>query len=217
MYRALAAALVSLALPASAAAAEHTVSVGDDFFSPKSLQVAVGDTVNWVFASDSRGNHSVTTKSNQPESFDSDPGTPEALIGHPPGYKFSYTFTKDGVEVDYFCKVHPVTMTGTVVVGAPPADTTAPVLSALRAKLGEKVVKISFKLDEAARVVLKLASAKKPNRTLRTVRRSLGAGSHSIKLRRRGLAPGRYRARLTAEDEAGNSSPVSRAFFKLAG
>jgi plastocyanin len=189
--------------------------VGDDFFNPSTVQIAVGDTVKWEIAQNSAGNHSISTRANQPEAFDSDPGKPEPLISHPPGYTFSYTFNKDNVEVDYVCRVHPTTMTGTVRVGSPPADTGAPVVSRLKAKVAKKAVKVGFRLDEDAKVVLKVASAKKPKRALRTVRKSFVAGAHSIKVRRKGLPAGRYRVTITAVDDAGNKSPVAKRSFKL--
>jgi plastocyanin len=216
VHRSLAIAIALLALPAApAAAAETTVAVGDDFFNPSTVQIAVGDTVNWVIEQNSVGNHSISTKANQPESFDSDPGKPEPLISHPPGYTFSYTFNKDNVEVDYTCRVHPITMNGTVRVGSPPADSGAPGVSGLKANVAKKAVRIRFQLDEDARVVLKLARAAKPKRVLRTVRKSLVAGTRSIKVRRKGLSPGRYRVTVTAEDKAGNKSPVRKTSFRI--
>jgi plastocyanin len=214
--RILVVAVALLALPvASARAAETTVAVGDDFFNPSTVQIAAGDTVKWVFEQNSVGNHNISTKANQPESFDSDPGRPPPLISHPPGYTYSYTFNKDNVEVDYTCRVHPTTMNGTVRVGSPPADTAAPAVTGVKAKVAKKAVRIGFKLDEDATVVLKVAKAKKPKRALRTVRKSLAAGTRSIKVRRKGLAEGRYRVTITAEDDAGNTSTVARKSFRI--
>lgn len=200
-------------VPASASAAERTISVGNDYFRPPDVQIAVGDTVTWVF--DEAGNHNVQTRAGQAESFDSDPGKPEATIFHEAGYRFSHTFNTDNVAVDYYCRVHPAVMKGTVSVGTPPVDATPPAVTAASARVRRRTVAIGFRLDEAARITLRLARASKPRRTIRTARKQLGAGRGTITLRRRGLRPGRYVARLTAEDEAGNDSSVRRATFRL--
>ena len=214
MYRPLGAILVLvLVLPAAAHAAEATINVGNDFFKPADVQIAVGDTVNWVF--EEAGNHNIQTRAGQAESFDSDPGTPETLIQHDKGYKYSHTFSQDNVAVEYLCRVHAATMKGTVTVGSPPVDADAPAVSAAGAKVGGRKVTIGFELDEAARVTLKIARASKPRVALRTVRKSLQAGDSTIKVRRKGLRPGRYLVRLTAEDDAGNESAVEKASFKL--
>ena len=214
VHRALVATLaLVLVLPAAAHAAETAIGVGNDFFKPADVQIAVGDTVNWVF--EEAGNHNVQSRAGQAESFDSDPDKPDTLIQHDKGYKFSHTFNQDNVAIEYLCRVHPITMKGTVTVGAPPVDADAPAVTAAGATVRAKKVAISFELDEAAAVTLKLARASKPKRALRTVRRSLQAGEGTIKLRRKGLDPGRYVVRLTAEDEAGNESAVKRASFKL--
>jgi plastocyanin len=208
-----AAVLVLSAAPARAA--ETTIEVGDDFFNPANVQIAVGDTVKWVWAANSAGDHNVSTKANQAEKFDSDPGKPEPLISHPPGYTYSYTFNKDGVAVDYVCRVHPITMQGTVTVGVPPADTGAPLVSRAKATVGKKKITVAFELDEDAKVELKIAKASKPKKTLRSVRKSLDAGKQKIAVRRKGLPPGRYKVSITAKDEAGNKSRAARAGFKI--
>jgi plastocyanin len=199
---------------APARAAETTITVGDDFFQPANVQIAVGDTVKWVWQGPD-GDHNVSTKANQAEKFDSDPGTPEPLIKHPAGYTFSWMFNKDNVAVDYVCRVHPIQMQGTVTVGAPPADTAAPRLSRTKATVKKKKVTIAFELDEDAKVVLKVARASKPKKAVKKVRKSLAAGKRSISIRRKGLSPGRYKVSITAEDEAGNESKAARAAFKL--
>ena len=203
-----------LLLPAaSAAAAEHTVSVGNDFFSPANVQIAVGDTVNWVFSE--AGNHNIRSRPGQAESFNSDPGVPLAAVFHPAGYRFSHTFTKDAVEVDYLCEIHPSTMKGTVTVGVPAPDTTPPGLDARKSRVGRNAVKVRFELGEAGLVELKVARARRPGRALRTIRRRLEAGAHALTVGRGGLSPGRYVAKLTATDEDGNKSGVSTARFRL--
>jgi plastocyanin len=202
-----------LALAAQpATAAETTVRVGDDFFSPTSVQIAAGDTVNWVWEGMP---HSVKTKPNQPESFDSDPGVPEALISHPVGFTFSHAFNTDGVEVEYLCAVHPFTMSGTVTVGTPAADTTAPAVTNASANVKRKKVSFAFNLSEAANVRLEVAKASKPRKVLKKLTRALAGGRRSLAVSRRGLKPGRYVARISATDEAGNASAVAKRSFRL--
>lgn len=214
MYRALAVALLVLAFAASPAlAADTTVQVGDDFFNPQEVQIDVGDTVTWEWVG-AVGNHSVTSRQNQTESFDSDPGNnnPRHLPGSTP---FTHTFTKNGAT-NYYCKLHPVTMQGTVTVGTLPPDASPPELELRRPGVGRRTVRVGFQVSEAARVVLRLSRASRPGRTIRTVAREVGTGDHTIVLRRRGLAPGRYVVRLTAEDATSNQSPVETVRFRLA-
>lgn len=106
--RLVAAALVALAtlapaaLPSPVAAATHAVEIGDGFFGPAALTVAVGDTVTWTNADDSP--HTVTADG----AFDSgnvDPGT-----------TFSFTFTTAGTYT-YVCQYHDE-MVATITVAA---------------------------------------------------------------------------------------------------
>jgi len=216
MRRVLGVAAALILLPAAPASAEVvTVGVGDDFFDPQEVQIAVGDTVRWVINQDSIGNHSITSKRGEEETFESDPGVDPLLLSHPPGYEFNHTFTKDNVEVEYLCRSHPITMVGTVKVGAPVADTDPPAVRAARARVTRRAVKIGFNLSEDARVVLKVAAAKKPKRALRTVRKRLSAGKRAIGVKRKGLKPGRYRATLSATDAEGNTSRLARTAFRI--
>ena len=52
---------VSAVLAVSALAATKTISIGDDFFSPKSVSVSKGTTVKWVWRG--KSSHNVTVKS----------------------------------------------------------------------------------------------------------------------------------------------------------
>jgi len=108
---ALAAALVSVWLPASAAETEN-VEARDNFFSPREIHVDVGETIEWRNAG-SRA-HTVTSDSG---AFDS--GRMSS------GDTFRKTFKKEGYFF-YHCRLHgsPKTgMWGTVVVGDPPPAT----------------------------------------------------------------------------------------------
>lgn len=89
-------------------AAEQSVTIGDNFFTPKNLTVDVGAIVTWT----NNGFNAHTVTSGTPVSqigmlFDS--GT----IGH--GNKYSFRFTKTG-SIPYFCRVHGAIQSGTINV-----------------------------------------------------------------------------------------------------
>ncbi len=98
---ALVAASVAALVPAAAAAATRTVGVRDDYFTPKTLTVARGDTVRWLWQGAGRRRHNVAN----------------SAFGDS-GYKrrgsFSVRFARAG-SYRYFCFLHEG-MDGTVVV-----------------------------------------------------------------------------------------------------
>lgn len=103
------AALLALAVNADPArSATQSVGIGDNFFSPATVTIAVGDTVVWTNNSSRNPprQHTVT-RSASPGSFDSGP-----LAG---GQTFQRTFTVDGT-FSYVCSFHG-SMAGTVIVG----------------------------------------------------------------------------------------------------
>jgi plastocyanin len=83
-------------------AASATVSAGDNFFSPASVTVAVGDTVSW--RNTGQAQHSATANDG---SFDT------GVFG--PGQSRSHTFNSAG-SFSYFCTVHGQSQSGTVRV-----------------------------------------------------------------------------------------------------
>jgi plastocyanin len=83
-------------------AAAASVSVGDNFFSPASVSVAVGDTVSW--RNNGQAQHSATANNG---SFDT------GVFG--PGQSRSHTFNSAGT-FSYFCTVHGQSQSGTVRV-----------------------------------------------------------------------------------------------------
>ena len=87
--------------PPPTEAATQAVSMGDNFFGPDALTVAVGDTVTW--SNDGAVPHTATAQG----AFDTD-----ILMS---GESFSYTFSSAGT-FDYICLVHPGVMTGSIVV-----------------------------------------------------------------------------------------------------
>jgi plastocyanin len=84
------------------AAASASVSVGDNFYSPASVSIAVGDTVTW--RNNGQAQHSATANDG---SFDT------GVFG--PGGSRSHTFTRAGT-FSYYCTVHGQAQSGTVRV-----------------------------------------------------------------------------------------------------
>jgi plastocyanin len=113
----LAVGLVAAALtlhPGPASAVDASVSIGDNFFSPSSVSIDVGDTVTWTWTGSNM--HSTTSDDGQADSWDS--GTKSSGT-------FAHTFDTAGVFT-YHCKVH-ASMKGTVTVGgASPSPSTSP-------------------------------------------------------------------------------------------
>ncbi len=97
----LAAAVAAVVLAPAASAATRTIGVRDDYFTPRTLTIAKGDTVRWVWQGGGRRRHNVAN----------------SAFGDS-GYKrrgsFSVRFTRAG-SYRYFCFLHEG-MDGTVVV-----------------------------------------------------------------------------------------------------
>jgi plastocyanin len=176
-------------------AASSSVTVGDNFFQPATVRIAAGDQVNWTWQGTDQ--HNVVTTSGQTERFRSRLQSSGS---------FSHTFANRG-RFTYLCEVHPSEMRGAVEVGPPPfPDTILPRLRGLRAAPSPGVVKLTFRLSEAATVTASLRGA-----TRKRVRRRLRRGRRSITIR--GLHAGRHRATLVARDGAGNRSRAAVARF----
>lgn len=100
---------------------ENTVTVSNNVFSPSSLSISAGETVEFVWATGST-NHNVLADAGNTSSMPGSPGAP-ALLDAP--QLFSVTFPSAGT-FQYFCGAHgsnptPGTvsgMSGTIVVGA---------------------------------------------------------------------------------------------------
>ncbi|HEX5894049.1 MAG TPA: plastocyanin/azurin family copper-binding protein [Solirubrobacterales bacterium] len=84
------------------ASASASVSIGDNFYSPASVSIGVGDTVTW--ANNGQAQHSATADNG---SFDT------GVFG--PGVRRSNTFTQAGT-FSYHCTVHGQAQSGTVRV-----------------------------------------------------------------------------------------------------
>lgn len=88
--------------PQLALAVTHDVTVGDNFFSPSSLTIQVGDTVRWNNASGGNS-HNVTANDGSFASVTSS------------SFTFTHTFNSTG-SVPYHCTIHSSSMKGTITV-----------------------------------------------------------------------------------------------------
>jgi plastocyanin len=112
-------AMVSALAAAAPAAADASVSIGDDFYAPATVTISPGETVTW--SHEGQRPHTVTADDG---SFDSSPNCPNQINQcMQNGDTYSQTFNSVGT-FDYFCKVHGQAMSGSVVVEA--AATTPP-------------------------------------------------------------------------------------------
>jgi plastocyanin len=185
------AALLALVWAAPAQAVDWTADVTDFRFTPTVRQVQVGDKVIWRFHD---GGHTTTARPGQAEQWDSDL--------QPGGGIYEHVFTKPG-RYEYVCTPHADFMSGAIEVGGDPVTDT---IDDFRAKRRRKSVRISFTLNEPARVTYRLRGPRR-----RTVRRGrLEAGPQSFKVRR--LARGRYRGTLTVIDDFANSVRSKNSF-----
>lgn len=186
------------------------VSVGGGAFFPNAITVATDDTVLWFWTGPDL-NHTVTADPGQAESFDSDPtGVPV----HPRNDVFSHRFTHVG-RFTYFCRVHPATMRGAVqVVKPPPLDETRPRLSRVRANGASGYLR--FRSSERATVLARIERRRRGRwRAARSFDVEAKRGRNRARMPLRGLASGRYRARLVAYDRADNGSRAAFARFRL--
>jgi plastocyanin len=206
-------ALLVVAEPARAATAE--VAVSNFAFAPAEITVQQGDVVTWIWNGPDT-NHSTTTHAEGQTTWDSD--AKNSSPDHQVGDKFSKEFVHLG-EFDYFCKVHPTTMTGRVIVRERVQDPTqpvspdvvAPTFGTLRISL--KARRVMFNLDEAATVEGRLRG---PGKLLRTLTLAGKVGNNTLRLPKR-LRAGRYSMRMFATDKAGNKSLPASVKFRVAG
>lgn len=102
-------AAVAAPAPATTATTTHRVRLGEYFYRPKRLQIAVGERVRFTNAgriehtvADATAGGAIRAKVIRPR-----------LLGH--GKSQTVTFTRRGV-VHYVCTLHPTRMGGTIVV-----------------------------------------------------------------------------------------------------
>ena len=206
-------ALFVVAEPAGAATVD--VSVSNFAFAPPESTIQQGDVVTWIWNGPDT-NHSTTTNAAGQTTWDSD--ARNSSPDHQVGDKFSKEFVHLG-EFDYFCKVHPTTMTGRVIVKERVQDPTqpvspdvvAPTVGTLRVSL--KARRVTFNLDEAGTVEGKLRG---PRRLRRTLTLAGKVGTNALRLPKR-LRAGRYSMRMVATDKAGNKSLPVLVKFRSAG
>jgi plastocyanin len=109
---------LSLIFLTAAVAADHAVEVGDNFFNPSSLTIAVGDSVTW------------TNGGSMPHNVVADNGSFRSGNASASAWTYTRTFTTAG-DFRYFCELHGaaggIGMSGVIrVQGAtqePPAET----------------------------------------------------------------------------------------------
>ena len=187
--------ILALGSAAPAVAADLPVEVVDYEFLPAERKIALGDTVIWSFTN---GGHTTTAVRGQADKWNSGPATSEA------GTTYQKTFNTPG-RFQYICVPHASFMKGTIEVGEDAERDTVDNFKGTRR--GDNI-KISFKLNEAAKVTYKL---KGPSR--RTVERGrLDAGRHSFRMRN--LRKGQYRGTLTLVDDF-DKKATRRSFFVI--
>lgn len=191
----------ALLVPASSAgAASQTVTMNDNFFTPANIQVDPGDTVTWV--NGGIAEHTATSRPGTPAAFDS------GLTA--PGRSFPVTFQVPG-RYAFYCQPHEILgMKGVVQVGP---DNTPPTLTGAKVKRGKKSVKVTFKLNEEARVKATFKRGKKKVKTVTT--KLLDADSQAVSYKPKRLASGSYSVTLVATDVAGNASKAVKKSFKV--
>ena len=92
--------------PASADTVTIHMKTGPVRFEPKSQNIKVGDTIEWV---NDAGTHTATP----------DPGQPDPFQGSPilaKGEKYSVVITGSPRTIKYHCDIHGAAMTGDIVV-----------------------------------------------------------------------------------------------------
>jgi plastocyanin len=224
-------------LPAEAA--DQSVSATpSDTFSPASVTVNQGDMVTWT---NDGGNHNVYFEDG---SFDM-PGTPSTsswTVSRQFDTVGTFSYYCEVHEDEGMTGTVTVLAAGTTPPPpgggptppppgggpAPAPDRTKPAVTGFTIKRKRfRVTKagrpFSFRLSEAASV--KVVIARKVRKRYRTrgslTRRGLEPGKHTIafkgRVAGRKLAPGSYRATLTATDEAGNRSAPDRVVFRVLG
>jgi plastocyanin len=201
-------------LGASAAAhpghGPERVDVANGAFGPDEVTIGTSDTVLWVW----RGpdlDHTVTADPGQGERFDSDPdGTPERGLDG----SFAHFFTRPGTYT-YFCRRHPDRMRGSVrVVRLGLGDSRPPRISRLR--VGREGRRIAFRLSEGAIVLARIQPRAGAGwRSARDFDVFARKGRNRPRLPLRGLAPGPYRVRVVAYDDADNASRPAFARLRV--
>ena len=123
--------LVAAGAVAPVLAAEAAVSIVGRAFEPATITIAQGDTVTWTVTEGIGEAHSVTSGTPQDSGKIFDSGTAGANSSfnlRDAGQTFEHTFNEPG-EFLYYCVIHPVEMSGKVLVlaeGASPPPSIEP-------------------------------------------------------------------------------------------
>jgi plastocyanin len=173
----------------SASATIHVVNVSNFQFSPASLSVAVGDTIEWVWIS---GSHT-TTSTNIPAGAQ----TWNSTIS-PNVTSFRYEVTAPGTY-NYRCTPHSATMTGTFTATSTGLmNVTSPELSVRLS--AEKQLTLSLQLPRSVNVDFAVLDVL--GRTVAAENRSIeSAGIQQYQINVSDLNTGYYFVRLTAGDK----------------
>lgn len=180
--------VLGLVLAVPALAADGFMSVQNNQFAPRFVQIQPGEKVDFNFEGPSV--HTATLRRGQTDSYDSGP-TPPAAKAH----RFRYPG-----RFALLCTIHPE-MTATVQVGTPEA--VAPRVTGLKARPAAGKVKLVFRVSERSIVTATVGR--------RRVSKVLAAGTRSITITK--LRRGRRTAKLSARDGWRNrSATASRSF-----
>jgi plastocyanin len=206
---------LSVCGPASAEDFTVTTTSGNEF-SPGELTVAPGDSVTFT---NSGGFHNVAwVQGTFDDGSQASPADPSFTWPSNP----KRTFTAEG-KFQYYCEQHGTAsgggMAGTVTVGTagtPPADTTPPEISEVRAGVRRHRPFVRFTLSEPANVQARLLRrVPGPDKIHAEKNQDIEVEAARISFGKRKLKKGRYYVTLRATDEAGNESPSSKASFKV--
>ena len=199
----------------SAGAATFPVDVRDDFFSPRTVTINPGDTVQWSQGTGIR-----------PHNVKFDDGSFERPADpSPTAWTEARTFSTPG-RFEYYCRQHGgpngAGMSGVVVVAAggggggggtsPTGDKEAPGISKLDARQSGRSISVTITADEAgkATVIVQRSVRSSRLRQVAKLTRSVKAGTTKLSIartsRKRRLAPALYRVTATVKDRAGNVS-----------
>jgi hypothetical protein len=136
---------------------------------------------------------------------------PRLAVGGPGNAVVSWDGNPDGqgprVEAAVFDVAPPLVPEFDVVAPARPAVATA-----ARSRRRARRIRFHWYVTEESQVAIKL---RRHGRTVRTVKANAAPGVNKLKVRRRKLRRGRYRAVLRATDRLGHESKPQRARFKL--
>jgi plastocyanin len=200
---ALGAVFALVSAPALASGERTIIATDDPAFFPANLTVPPDTTINW-------DNHGLFHNVKFDDGSFEEPADPQATP-----WRVTRHFDEPGVY-RFYCEMHGGPggqgMSGTIIVEAG----ANPTLTRLRVQPKRRRAVIRFKLSKDARVAGGIDPlgnpAGRPSRDLSFAGKE-GANRRRVKVG--GLAPGRYRLTLAAEDENGNESDPATAKFRI--